>query len=100
MSAAQLLGSLTEVAQRSQPQLGPWHVAAMMNCSRNWEQSGAAEMTYRMSPGHPLLSRLSDVTSDATYEPSEVAAFLEELRGAQQIAKEPARFAAWTTSFA
>ena len=40
-------------------------------------------------PGYPLLSRLSDVTSDATYEPGEVAAFLEELRGAQQIAKEP-----------
>jgi hypothetical protein len=40
-------------------------------------------------PGYPLLSRHSDVTSDATYDPSEVAASLEELRGAQQIAKEP-----------
>lgn len=38
-------------------------------------------------PGFPLLSRLSDVTSDATYEPSEVAQLLSEIHRAQQIAK-------------
>lgn len=37
----------------------------------------------------PLLSRLTDYTSDATYKPNEVASFLEELRRAQQIAKKP-----------
>ena len=39
-------------------------------------------------PGFPLLSRLSDFTSDATYQPDEVAQLLSELVRAQQIAKE------------
>ena len=101
MSAAQLLGSLTEVAKRSQPQPGSLECFSGMNCSRNWEQSGAAKNDLSdespVIPGDPLFSRLSDVTSDATYEPSEVAAFLEELRGAQQIAKVPrsVRLARW-----
>ena len=38
-------------------------------------------------PGFPLLSRLSDITSDATYQPDEVAQLLTELLRAQQIAK-------------
>jgi hypothetical protein len=38
-------------------------------------------------PGFPLLSRLSDVTSDATYQPGEVAQLLSEIHRAQQIAK-------------
>ena len=38
-------------------------------------------------PGFPLLSRLSDVTSDATYPPGEVAQLLSEIHRAQQIAK-------------
>ncbi len=40
-------------------------------------------------PGFPLLSRFSDITSDATYAPDEVASFLAELHRAQQIVKEP-----------
>ena len=40
-------------------------------------------------PGFPLLSRLTDVTSDATYQPSEVAQLLSEILRAQQIAKKP-----------
>jgi len=40
-------------------------------------------------PGFPLLSRLTDVTSDATYQPSEVAQLLSEILRAQQIAKNP-----------
>ena len=40
-------------------------------------------------PGFPLLSRLSDVTSDATFQRDEVAQLLSELLRAQQIAKEP-----------
>jgi hypothetical protein len=36
-----------------------------------------------------LVSRLSDISSDATYEPDEVASFLEELLRAQQIVKKP-----------
>jgi hypothetical protein len=38
-------------------------------------------------PSFPLLSRLSDVTSDATYQPGEVAQLLLEIHRAQQIAK-------------
>lgn len=41
-----------------------------------------------LSPGFPLLSRLSDPTSDAVYEPDEVDPFLTELLRAQQIVKE------------
>jgi hypothetical protein len=37
--------------------------------------------------GFPLLSRLSDVTSDAIYQPGEVAQLLSEIHRAQQIAK-------------
>src|SRR5262249_40983067 len=55
----------------------------------NW--SGATEAAEENSiiPGFPLLSRLSDVTSDAVYEPDEVAQFLNELRRAQRVVKEP-----------
>lgn len=40
-------------------------------------------------PGFPLLSRLSDISSEAIYEPDEVASFLEELLRAQQVVKKP-----------
>jgi hypothetical protein len=54
-----------------------------------WNTQNAATEESPIIPGFPLLSRLSDVTSDVTYEPDEVASFLEELRHAQQIVKEP-----------
>jgi len=54
----------------------------------NWDGTEATEETP-IIPGFPLLSRLSDVTSDAIYEPEEVAGFLEELHRAQQVVKEP-----------
>ena len=54
-----------------------------------WNSQDASSEEHPIIPNFPLLSRLSDVTSDPTYEPGEVAAFLEELRRAQQIAKEP-----------
>jgi hypothetical protein len=53
-----------------------------------WNSQNAATKDSPIIPGFPLLSRFSDVTSDAVYEPDEVASFLEELRRAQQIAKE------------
>lgn len=40
-------------------------------------------------PNFPLLSRLSDIASDATYEPNDVAPFLAELGRAQRSVKEP-----------
>jgi hypothetical protein len=55
----------------------------------NWNSQDASSEEHPIIPNFPLLSRLSDVTSDPTYEPGEVAVFLEELRRAQQIAKEP-----------
>jgi hypothetical protein len=39
-------------------------------------------------PDFPLLSRLSDIASDAVYKPDEVAPFLAELSRAQQAVKE------------
>src|SRR5207245_6890108 len=51
--------------------------------SSNGEEAGAALVV----PGFPLLSRLSDITSDATYQPDEVAQLLSEILRAQQIAK-------------
>ena len=51
--------------------------------SSNGEEAGAAPVV----PGFPLLSRLCDVTSDATYQPDEVAQLLSEILRAQQIAK-------------
>ncbi|HET7258261.1 MAG TPA: hypothetical protein VFI75_00980 [Candidatus Acidoferrum sp.] len=54
-----------------------------------WNSQDAAPEEGPIVPGFPLLSRLSDFTSDATYEPNEVASFLLELRRAQQIVKEP-----------
>jgi len=53
-----------------------------------WNSQNGAPEESQMVSGFPLLSRLSDFTADVTYEPNEVAAFLEELRRAQQIAKE------------
>jgi hypothetical protein len=54
-----------------------------------WSSQNAAPEEDPIVPGFPLLSRLSDITSDATYEPNEVVSFLEELHRAQQIVKEP-----------
>jgi hypothetical protein len=54
----------------------------------DWNSQNTATKDIPIVPGFPLLSRFSDVTSDAVYEPDEVASFLEELRRAQQIAKE------------
>jgi hypothetical protein len=51
-------------------------------------QNAATEVSP-IIPRFPLLSRFSDITSDATFEPNEVASFLEELHSAQQIVKEP-----------
>ena len=41
-------------------------------------------------PGFPLLSRLSDITSSAVYQPSEILPFQAELLHAQRVAKQPA----------
>jgi hypothetical protein len=54
-----------------------------------WNSENTATKDSPLIPGFPLLSRFSDVTSDAVYAPDEVASFLEELRRAQQIVKEP-----------
>jgi hypothetical protein len=54
-----------------------------------WNNQNGAPEESPIVPGFPLLSRLSDFTSDVTYEPNEVASFLQELRRAQQIAKAP-----------
>jgi hypothetical protein len=54
-----------------------------------WNSQNTATKDSPIIPGFPLLSRFSDVTSDAVYEPDEVASFLEELLRAQQIVKEP-----------
>ena len=51
--------------------------------SSNGEEMGAAPAVL----GFPLLSRLCDVTSDATHQPDEVAQLLSEILRAQQIAK-------------
>jgi len=53
-----------------------------------WANQNSEAESGSSVPGFPLLSRLSDYTSDATYEPEEVSSFLEELRRAQQIVKE------------
>lgn len=54
-----------------------------------WNSQNAATEESPIIPGFPLLSRLSDISSDAVYEPGEVASFLEELLRAQQIVKKP-----------
>jgi len=54
-----------------------------------FNELGAATEESPIIPGFPLLSRLSDISSDAVYEPGEVASFLEELLRAQQIVKKP-----------
>lgn len=53
-----------------------------------WDSQNAATEESPIIPGFPLLSRLSDISTDAIYEPDEVASFLEELLHAQQIAKK------------
>lgn len=54
-----------------------------------WNSGNSATEENPIIPRFPLLSRLSDISSDATYEPNEVASFLEELLRAKQIVKEP-----------
>jgi len=54
-----------------------------------FNELGAATEESPIIPGFPLLSRLSDISSDAVYEPDEVASFLEELLRARQIVKKP-----------
>jgi len=53
-----------------------------------WRDSNGIEADAApVVPGFPLLSRLCDITSDATYQPDEVAQLLSEIHRAQQIAK-------------
>ena len=54
-----------------------------------WNSQNAATEESPTIPGFPLLSRLSDISSDAIYEPDEVVSLLEELLRAQQIVKKP-----------
>lgn len=53
-----------------------------------WNSQNGAPEEGPIVPGFPLLSRLSDFTSDVTYQPNEVGSFLQELRRAQQIVRE------------
>jgi len=53
-----------------------------------WNSNDSDTEKDPIVPAFPLLSRLSDFTSDATYQPDEVAQLLSELLRAQQISKE------------
>jgi hypothetical protein len=53
-----------------------------------WNSESAAQAEGPIVPSFPLLSRFSDITSDAIFEPNEVASFLAELHRAQRIARE------------
>jgi hypothetical protein len=55
----------------------------------DWNSNNEGPSESATVPAFPLLSRLTDVTSDATYQPSEVAQLLSEILRAQQIAKNP-----------
>lgn len=54
-----------------------------------WDTEKNGTQGQPVLPNFPLLSRLSDIASDATYEPNEVAPFLAELVRAQRSVKEP-----------
>jgi len=51
-----------------------------------WNSNSGTEQSP-IVPGFPMLSRLSDIASDATYQPGEVAQLLSEILRAQQIAR-------------
>jgi hypothetical protein len=54
-----------------------------------WKRGNGESDATPVVPGFPLLSRLCDITSDATYQPGEVAQLRSEILRAQQIAKMP-----------
>jgi len=54
-----------------------------------WKPGNSDAQGHFILADFPLLSRLSDFASDATYEPNEVAPLLAELLRAQQAVKEP-----------
>jgi hypothetical protein len=67
----------------------------MFQCDELFKELGAKWDTEKRSarrqtvlPKFPLLSRLSDIASDAVYEPNEVASLRVELFRAQQAIKE------------
>jgi hypothetical protein len=53
-----------------------------------WDTENSRTQGQSVLPEFPSLSRLSDIASDAVYEPDEVASFLAELFRAQQAVKE------------
>lgn len=54
-----------------------------------WKGNDGGTDEAPILPDFPLLSRFSDCTSDATYQPDEIAPLLAELRRAQQIVQKP-----------
>jgi hypothetical protein len=48
---------------------------------------GASPLDEPVAPEYPLLSRLSDLASDAVCRPSEVNRFLAEIMRVQTVAK-------------
>ncbi len=53
-----------------------------------WDIENSSAQRQPILPDFPLMSRLSDIASDAVYEPDEVASLLAELFRAQQAIKE------------
>ena len=50
---------------------------------------GGSSLDEPVASEYPLLSRLSDIASDAVYRPNEVNRFLAEIMRAQTVAKRP-----------
>jgi hypothetical protein len=62
------------------------HDALFKELGARWESGGEREPPL---PDYPLLSRLDDITSDATYAPDDVSPLLAEYSRAQQAARDP-----------
>jgi len=63
--------------------------ALLAELGADWESYQRSGMNGALVPAYPLLSRLSDISEDALYDPGEVDAFLAECLQAQAKVKGP-----------
>ncbi len=62
------------------------HDALFKELGARWETGGERQPVLK---DYPLLSRLDEITSDATYAPEEVSSLLTEYSRAEQVVKDP-----------
>jgi hypothetical protein len=79
--------STSQADRRLSMGIGMWEQDALFEELGARREGGGEQLL--VLPGYPLLSRLDNIASDATYAPDEVSSFLAECIRAEDVVKNP-----------